>query len=67
MPRASRVEDEIKAAFSDAIVKKIPGERGQFDISVDGNVIFSKLNKIGTYIERFPDPGEIVTLLKKAL
>jgi len=59
------VEEEIKAAFSDVSVKKIPGERGQFDVSVDDKVIFSKLHKIGAYIERFPDPGEIVTLLKK--
>lgn len=61
------MEEEIKEVFSDAVVTKIKGDRGAFDISLDGKLIFSKLLKVGTYVERFPNPGEIVSLIKKNL
>ncbi len=64
LPQASRAEEEIKAAFSVAHVTLVSGERGAFDISLDGKLIFSKLLKMGTYIERFPDSGELVKLIK---
>jgi predicted Rdx family selenoprotein len=36
----------------------IPGARSQFDVIVDGTVMFSKQDK-----GRFPEDGEIVALL----
>ncbi len=65
MPRASRAEEEIKEAFSDAKVTLVPGERGAFEVTLNGKLIFSKLFKVGTFIERFPDQGELVKLIKK--
>lgn len=35
-----------------------PGERSQFDVLVDGELIFSKQQ-----LQRFPEDGEIVALL----
>ena len=63
MPKASRAEEEIKEAFSDAKVTLEKGERGAFEVSLNGKLIFSKLYKVGTYVERFPDPGELVKLI----
>ncbi len=61
------MEEEIKNVYSDANVTIVKGGRGVFDISLNGKLIFSKLLKVGTYIERFPNPGEIVKLIKKEL
>ncbi len=36
-----------------------PGERSQFDVVADGELVFSK-QRVG----RFPDDGEIVELLR---
>ena len=66
MPRALRVRDEIQAAYPKATVSLVPKTGGYFDVIVDGKIIFSKTDKIGTYIERFPDAGEIVSLCQKA-
>jgi hypothetical protein len=38
-----------------------PGGRGQFDVVRDGELVFSKQAK-----GRFPEDGEIVTLLARA-
>ncbi len=65
LPRASRAEEEIKEVFSDAQVTLVAGDRGAFDVSCDGKLIFSKLLKVGTYIQRFPDAGELVGLIKE--
>jgi predicted Rdx family selenoprotein len=67
LPQASRAEEEIKAAFSDAQVTLIGGDMGAFDVSLDGKLIFSKLLKVGTYIKRFPNPGELAKLIKNQL
>ncbi len=67
MPKASRVEEEIKEAFSDAKVTLIQGSGGVFDVKLEDRIIFSKLDKIGTFIERFPDKGEIVKLIEKEM
>jgi selenoprotein W-related protein len=37
-----------------------PGGGGVFDVSVDGKTVFSK-----KLVGRFPEPGEVVALLKK--
>jgi len=40
--------------------KLTAGGGGVFDVSLDGKLVFSKKS-----IGRFPEPGEIVALLKK--
>lgn len=66
MPRAFRVKDEIQIAYKKAHITLTPRTGGYFDVVVDDVVIFSKTEKIGTPIERFPEVGEIVALLQKA-
>ncbi|MCP4674033.1 MAG: hypothetical protein GY854_00635 [Deltaproteobacteria bacterium] len=50
--------DELKNEFG-ANVKLIGGAGGIFDVALGDEMVFSK-HEIG----RFPDPGEIVELLK---
>ena len=66
MPRALRVRDEIQRAYPQAHVTLSPKTGGFFDILADGKVIFSKTEKIGTPVERFPEMDEVVSLLKAA-
>lgn len=66
MPKAFRVKDEIKSAYKDANITLTPKTGGFFDVIVDDIMIFSKTEKIGTHIERFPEVGEIVSLLQQA-
>jgi len=61
------VEEEIKRAFRDTDITLVKSSGGVFDVELDGKLIFSKLKKIGTFIERFPDPGEITKLINKEL
>ena len=65
MPRAFRVKEEIIQAFPNASITLSPKTGGFFDVVVDNVVIFSKTEKIGTEVERFPEIGEIATLLRK--
>ena len=58
LPRASSLGDELNKNFG-AEVELIAGGGGIYDIVVDGKKIFSK-NKAG----RFPEPQEIITLIK---
>jgi selenoprotein W-related protein len=64
MPRALRVRDEIKRAYPDSLISMVPKPGGYFDVVVDGKTIFSKTEKIGTPIERFPEMGEVVELIE---
>jgi len=66
MPRAFRVKDEILSAYPNANVSLSPKTGGFFDVVVNEKIIFSKTEKIGTPIERFPESGEIIALLQKA-
>lgn len=66
MSRALRVRDEIQRAYPQANITPVKKAGGFFDVVVEGKTIFSKDKKIGTKTERFPDVGEIVTLLKAA-
>jgi selT/selW/selH-like putative selenoprotein len=50
----------LKQAFA-ADAKLIKGSGGIFDVRVDGAMVFSKHN-----VGRFPDPGEVVSLVKAA-
>lgn len=38
----------------------IPGHGGVFDVTVDGKLVYSK-----KAVGRFPQPGEVVSLLKQ--
>ncbi len=44
----------------DLNVELVEGSGGVFEITVDGEKIFSKKNE-----GRFPDPGEIIALMKQ--
>ncbi|MDD2384783.1 MAG: Rdx family protein [Sulfurospirillaceae bacterium] len=66
MPKAFRAKDEIERAYPDAQVLLVPKRGGYFDVMVEDKLIFSKTEKIGTPIERFPEVGEITALLKTA-
>lgn len=57
-PRAVRLADQLKETFS-AEVELIKGDAGAFEIVVDGNLIFSKMD-----LGRFPEEGEVVKLLQ---
>ncbi len=63
MPQASRVEEEIKEAYSDAEVEFELGAGGDFIVEVDGKIIFSKNDEDKL---RFPYENEIIELMKKA-
>ena len=59
-PRASSLEDELKNAFGSQVeVELIPGAGGVYTVCVDGKQIFAKKE-----VNRFPDEGEILSLLK---
>jgi len=51
--------DEVRKEFA-IEPELIRGTNGIFDVDVDGKLVFSK-HKLG----RFPEPGEIVTLLRE--
>jgi len=60
-PRASRLEDELLAAFGQNLdVELVQGSGGVYEVIVDGENIFSK-KKEG----RFPEPGEIIALMRR--
>ena len=59
-PRALSLGEELSLAFPDVIAGHIPGDRGAFEVIVDDVLVFSKLE-----LDRFPEEGEIVNLIKK--
>jgi selT/selW/selH-like putative selenoprotein len=48
---------ELTAEGFDA--EAAPGMQGQFDVSADGRLVFSKYET-----RRFPEPGEVLTALR---
>ena len=48
---------ELNAKGFDA--EAAPGAKGQFDVSADGRLVFSKYET-----RRFPEPGEVLTALR---
>ena len=58
-PRALSLGDELSNQFGNNIVVLKPGDRGAFEVYVDEQLIFSKLQ-----LDRFPNDGEIIQLLK---
>ena len=62
-PVASRVEDEFLSQIPGANVSKIVGSGGNFIIEVDGKIIFSKKDLIGTEVNALPNYEQIVALV----
>ena len=61
LPRASSLEAELKSKFPGVETKLISSGGGVYEIILDGELIFSKKT-----LGRFPDDGEVVTLIKQA-
>ena len=59
-PRALSLGDELSNQFGNNIVKLKPGDRGAFEVFVNEQLIFSKLQ-----LDRFPNDGEIVQLIRE--
>lgn len=53
---------ELEAFGEHVTPRMIPGDRGVFDVKVDGELVFSKKMR-----HRFPDPGEIVEIVKRRM
>jgi len=60
LPRASRLEAELKKAFPAAEVELVAGSGGIYDIEVDGDKVFSK-HEAG----RFAEPEEVISLIRQ--
>ncbi len=59
LPRAKELKQKLEKEFT-ADVTLVDGERGIFDVTVDGKLVFSK-HKEG----KFPEWDEIKSVLKK--
>jgi len=56
------LEQELKRTFgSDITVELIPGSGGVYEIGMDGKTIFSKKQ-----LNRFPEEGEVIRLIRSA-
>ncbi len=40
----------------------VPSDEGRFEVSVDGDLVYSKLQT-----NRYPEPGEVAGLLRKVI
>ena len=52
---------EIRQAFPSADVQLIPGSGGVFEVTVDGNLVFSK-----KALRRHAAPGEVLELIRRS-
>ncbi|MBR8465621.1 Rdx family protein [Campylobacter sp. faydin G-140] len=57
----------MRKNFDDARVDLVLGSGGNFIVDVDGDVIFSKVDRIGNEESRFPHGEEITRLINKRL
>tara|TARA_B100001013_G_scaffold226165_1_gene138559 strand:+ start:536 stop:724 length:189 start_codon:yes stop_codon:yes gene_type:complete len=62
LPRASGLEVELKSKFSGIETKLISSGGGVYEITLDGELIFSKKG-----LERFPDDGEVIALIEQTI
>lgn len=60
--KASSLEEEIKKVYSEASVNLVKSTGGLFEVSLDGKLIFSKKE-----LNRFPNDGEILSILKEKI
>jgi selenoprotein W-related protein len=51
---------EIRQAFPEADIRLIPSSGGVFEVTVDGNLVFSK-----KALRRHAQPGEVVELIRR--
>ena len=61
-PRALSLGDELTNKFGNNIVVLKAGDRGAFEVFVNNQLIFSKLQ-----LDRFPNEGEIITFIEDLL
>ena len=54
--------DELSNQFGNTMVKLKPGDRGAFEVLVNGQLIFSKLQE-----DRFPEHEEIISFIEGIL
>lgn len=54
------MEAEIKEEFSGAEVTLVEGSGGVFEVTVDGELVFSK-----TELDRHAEPGEVLRLIRE--
>jgi selenoprotein W-related protein len=52
---------ELKQAFGDVEVRLVPSSGGAFEVTVDGELVFSKKAS-----RRHAEPGEVVRLIRGA-
>ena len=62
LPKASSLEVELKNNFTQADISLISSAGGVFEISLNGDLIFSK-----KALNRFPEGGEIKKLIMDRL
>lgn len=60
------MEEEIKSEYKQMQITLIEGSGGVFEVMLDGKILFSKKELIGTSIKRFPNPGEIIELIERS-
>ena len=58
-PRAVGLAAELKNTLG-LDTEIVSGERGDFEVTVDGEKVFSKHK-----LSRFPEPGEVLKIIKK--
>jgi len=58
--RYERLKAQILAAVPDAQISGVVGRKTSFEITLNGNLIYSKLKT-----DKFPDNDEIVEMVKK--
>jgi len=59
-PQAFRLKEEISKEFMNAYVNIKPGSKGAFEVFKNDMLVFSKLE-----LDRFPNDGEILQLIKE--
>ena len=64
MPRAVGLTDELLTRWAPVIetVELIPSSKGRFEVTLDGELLFSKAS-----LGRHAEPGEIVGLVEERL
>jgi selenoprotein W-related protein len=64
VPRAVGLADELLSGWAPIIetVELLPASKGRFEVTLDGDLIFSK-----AALGRHAEPGEIVTLVRERL
>ena len=58
LPRASSLEQHLKAKYNGTAIELISSGGGVFEVTLENELIFSKKS-----LGRFPDDGEIDTLI----